>query len=168
MNKILTNIFQTDWLSSTTVFYNKLTSEVSYKMLDVIDWASFDWDFDGLRNYLSFGYCIFERTPIKNVFFLRHSSILTQNIDINGKKTINIQYLDDPIFKYIEKTSTVDDVMNSMIKHTEEFEKNRDKSKRLLLPLSGGYDSRFLASLIKDKASIDAYTYGLTKTKDLL
>ena len=166
MNKILTNIYQTDWLASTPVFYNKLTNEVSYKMLDVIDWANFDWDFDGLKNYLEFGYCVFERTPIKNVYFLRHSSILTQNIDINGKKTIHIQYLDDPIFKYIEKTSTLDDVMNSMIKHTEEFEKNRDKSKRLLLPLSGGYDSRFLASLIKDKASIDAYTYGLTKTKD--
>lgn len=77
MNKILTNIYQTDWLASTPVFYNKLTNEVSYKMLDVIDWANFDWDFDGLKNYLEFGYCVFERTPIKNVYFFNGIAIFS-------------------------------------------------------------------------------------------
>ncbi len=135
-------------------------------MLDVIDWSNFAFDLEGLKNYMQFGYCVFEHTPIKNVKFLRYYSILTQNIDENGKKSIKIENLEDPCLQYIGKKSTVDDVMSTITNHMADFEKTRDKSKRILLPLSGGNDSRFLASLIKDKSSIDAYTYGLTKTGD--
>lgn len=164
----ISNIFQTNWLASKAVFYNTITGEVSYKMLDVIDWNNFDWNLEGLKNYLQFGYCVCNATPIKNVFILRYSSVLTQKIFPKGKKTVEISFLPDPALTKIDKKSTVDDVIQAISAHINNFEQNRNLAKRLLLPLSGGYDSRFLASLIKDKSSIDAFTYPLVKTGDCI
>jgi hypothetical protein len=101
-------IFETDWLASQPIFYNELTGKVSENINDVIDFQNFDFHPEGLNNYLDFGYSILEQTPIKHVKFLRHSSKLL--INDNGK--IEVQYLDDPVEKWIGKTVKENDVFH--------------------------------------------------------
>ena len=157
--------YQTDWINTTPVFYNTNTKQISLNMNDVIDWNNFEFDSEGLYNYLFFGYQVFEQTQVKNVKFLRHSSIITQYQDSNNELKYEIQVLDDPIEEYIGKKSTSDEVIDKLQKHVQAFEQNVCKlqsNKRFLLPLSGGYDSRLIATLIEDKSRIDAFTFDIS------
>ena len=45
---------KTDWLGSEPVFYNEKTKLISKNMLDVIDYDNFEFDEEGLNNYLQF------------------------------------------------------------------------------------------------------------------
>ncbi|MEW5798489.1 MAG: hypothetical protein AB1728_05740 [Bacteroidota bacterium] len=134
-------------------------------MLDVIDWNNFEFDMEGLYNYLSFGYQVFEQTPIKDVKFLRHSSILTVHETDNTDLRLEIREEPDPIDVYVGKSSSEEEAIMHLQQHVAAFEgesRERHVQKRFLLPLSGGYDSRLLATLIQDKSRIDAITYDIS------
>lgn len=140
-------MMQTDWINSNPVFYNTKTHKTSYNMLDVVD--GYEFDNEGLYDYLNFGYQVFEQTAIKNVRKLPHSAEIDEKYNLR-------YYYSDPIDKYIGKTSSVDEAIEILKNHIQTFEKsNNDK---LLLLLSGGYDSRFLAHFIKDKSRLEAFT----------
>lgn len=161
----LINTYTTDWIGSTPVFYNTKTKHVGVSMIEVIDWNDFEFDPEGLYNYLFFGYQVFEQTPVKHVRFLRHSSILKQYRDENDRLQLVIEESDDPIEAYAGKRSTVDEALELLKLHVRTFEDRlhgEKKKKRFLLPLSGGYDSRLLAALIEDKSRIDAFTYDIS------
>lgn len=137
---------KTDWINSEPVFYNTKTGKASKNMLDVMD--TYEFDNEGLYDYLNFGYQAFEQSAIKNVRKLPHSS-----------ETIGDGHFwrySDPIDKYIGKTSSVDEAIETLGNHVRNFEKSNNE--KLLLLLSGGYDSRFLAHFIQDKSRLTAFT----------
>jgi hypothetical protein len=153
-------IFETDWLASNPFFYNELTGEVSHNINDVIDFNNLEFHPEGFNNYLDFGYSVFEQTPIKSVKFLRHSTILTVNED----NQINLEYFDDPVEKWVEKTSHEDDVFHLL--HTSIHNWEQSVEGEIIVPTSGGYDSRLLNFLVKDKSRIRAFTYGISDKQD--
>ena len=105
----------------------------------------------GLFLYLNAGYCVFGKTPYRNVSFLRANQTL-----------IGPQILDSN-YEFLEKlvsqeTSAVDSVLDSLSKWVERMEKSTKG--KIVLPLSGGLDSRLLLSMISDRSRIEAFTYG--------
>jgi hypothetical protein len=123
----------------------------SYSIHDVIDLDNLEFDPEGFNNYLDFGYSVFGLTPVKHVRFLEPN----QEIDENGQ----VRDLDDPIHDHLSST-TPECVIECVRDRLAEFE--RDASGPVVLPLSGGYDSRFLASLFPRKDRLLAYTYGVS------
>jgi len=154
-------IFETDWLASQSVFYNELTGRVSYNINDVIDFNNIEFHPEGLNNYLDFGCSILEQTPIKHIKFLRHSSRLT--IHDNGK--LEIEYLEDPVDRWLGKTTREDDVFHLLYKAVRDWE--RSVGGEIIVPTSGGYDSRLLNFIIGNKSRIRSFTYGISENQAL-
>jgi len=153
------NIFQTDWLASDPVFYNEITGTISHNINEVIDFNNIEFHPEGLHNYLNFGYSVFEQTPLKNIKFLRHSS---QVSFVDNK--INVEYFNDIAEKIIGKETQEDDVLNLLEKKINNWSNTNEGE--IVLPLSGGYDSRLLAFLVKDKERIRAFSYGISKNQE--
>jgi len=153
-------IYKTDWISSRPVYYNERTKNISRNINQVIDWNNVEIDVCGLKNYLQFGYNIFDQTMIKNVKILRFSS----EIYCDEQKNLVIKELDDPTDDYFAGNSyNGEEVIDIISRHIRDWEHSQSLTKnRYLLPLSGGFDSRLLALLINDKKRIDAFTYGVS------
>jgi hypothetical protein len=156
------NTFKTDWLASRPVFYNKKTLKISHNINDVIDFNNIEIHPEGFNNYLDFGYSVFGQTPIKNIKFLRHSSeIFVKN------KEIKIIEHPDPIKKWFREKreySDENDIMNLIKYKIQDYEKNTNGP--IIIPTSGGFDSRLLNYFIKEKTRIRAFTYGVSKKQN--
>ncbi len=149
-------VYQTDWLASKPVFYNQEIGKISYNINDVIDYDEIEFHPEGLNNYLDFGYSVFGQTPLTNVKFLRHSSEIFKE---NGKLII-IEH-PDPVEKWFSEhqSFTDENELLDLIKY--KIQKWEDENDGLIvIPSSGGFDSRLLNYFIKDKSRIRAYTYG--------
>lgn len=148
--------YSTDWLASKSVFYNEQTCVVSDNINDVIDYNNIEFDPEGLNNYLDFGYSVFGQTPIKNVKFLSHSSEL-----IIDDKKINVIKKNDPIEQYWDCKKSEEEVLNNLKDKIQNWEASVENE--IIIPTSGGFDSRLLNFFIKDKQRIRSYTYGASK-----
>jgi len=150
-------IIENDWLGSIPIFYNRQENIVS--TLPNLCLKDKTIDNEGLLNFCKFGYSVFEQTMFKDVKFMRYFSklIISDNIDIEYKK--------DPVLdkSFLENISNEDDVINLMQKYISDIESKIDGD--IVLPTSGGYDSRFLNYFIKDKSRIRSFTYGISKNQ---
>lgn len=149
-------IIKNDWLGSIPIFYDKLNKRASTLINNLYDNQIICKD--GLNIYLNTGYAACEITPLKGIGFLRYFSTLTFEGD-----TVNLSYGDDPALEKLEMPPLKSADVLDLIKET--IEKNILKDTRLLVPLSGGYDSRLLTSLLIDSrlhANIETYTYGIS------
>ena len=155
-NKI---VIENDWLGSIPVFYN----EKDYIISTIPNICLNDklLDEESFINFCEFGYSVFERTPFKNVKFLRHYS----SIVIEGDR-MRIKYKDDPVMNpnLFVKTSNSDEVIESIKKYIKNVENKI--SGNIIIPTSGGYDSRLLNLMVEDKSRILSYTYGLSKKQN--
>lgn len=145
---------ETDWLSTKTIFYNSKTKKISNVMLEVVDWDNFEFDAEGLINYLKYGYSVYGKTMVRDVFFLGSNQKIT---NYNG----NLEILTEDTNYDIEETKERDVI--------ELFEKSvynyiHDKT-NIILPLSGGYDSRWLAYICKGNDEVKTFTYGLSRNQ---
>jgi hypothetical protein len=154
--KKLIHQYEQDWLGSSPVFYNTKTLKVSKNINEVIDFCSLELHPEGFNNYLDFGYSVFEQTPIKNVKFMRYSSLLR----IYDDNTLEVEYLPDPVDSWFGKVTKESDVLDLITEKVRQWENS--VSGEIILPLSGGFDSRLLASMIADKSRLRCFTYGLS------
>lgn len=152
--------FESDWLSSRPIFYHQKTGKVSNNIQDVIDYDVFDFHAEGLRNYMEFGYSVFEQTPVKDVKYLCHSSKLMKFAD----KSIKIEHQEDIAEKWIGKKSSEDEVLQTIEKSVQEWEGRIEGD--IIIPTSGGYDSRLLNCFIRDKRRIRSFSYGISKKQE--
>lgn len=146
--------YSTDWLGSTPIFYNEKTAKVSKNINEIIDFKNLKIHPEGLVNYLKFGYSVFGQTPVKDVKFLMPS----QKIQIKNKKIKITKLKDTPVLS--NKNTPEKKVLKILSDKINKYVSS--SSKDIVLPLSGGYDSRILAELIKDSSKINAFTYGLS------
>jgi predicted SAM-dependent methyltransferase len=151
---------ETDWLGSTPVFYNEKTGATGHCVNDVIDFGNVELDPDGLAGYLDFGYSVFGRTPIKGVRFLEHSSQLLRHQD--GR--FEVRRLDDPALGMLGRRSNESDVLAMIEERVQRWERRVEG--RLVVPTSGGFDSRLLTNMVRDKSRIDAFTYGISPRQE--
>jgi len=78
-------------------------------------------------------------------------------------KTVKTEYKDDPVLEssFLAKESNENEVINIMQDYISNIESKIDGD--IVLPTSGGYDSRLLNYFIKDKSRIRSFTYGISK-----
>lgn len=153
-------VHETDWLGSTPYFYNEKTGRSGHCINDVIDFGDVELDPDGLAGYLDFGYSVFGHTPIKGVRFLEHSSQLLQHPD--GR--FEVLRLEDPVPALLGRRSNESDVLGKIEERVRGWEARVEG--RIIVPTSGGFDSRLLTSMIRDKSRIDAFTYGISPRQE--
>ena len=169
MNKLDNNkltdkiVYETDWLGSEPVFYNVKTNQASKNINEVI-LIEEDLKFhsEGLYNYLEYGYSVFEQTPLKDIKFLPPASQLIRGND--GK--LFVKNLDDPVEKWINFKLTEKNIIDLVCERVQKWEKSLPANQEIILPLSGGYDSRFLLWCLKDKEKVRAFTYGISKNQN--
>lgn len=147
---------ENDWLGSIPVFYNKKENIVS--TLSNFCLKDKTIHNEGLTNFCEFGYSVFEQTIFTDVKFMRYFSKLKIS-----DKIIKIEYKDDPVLEssFLAKESNENEVINIMQDYISNIESKIDGD--IVLPTSGGYDSRLLNYFIKDKSRIRGFTYGISK-----
>lgn len=151
-----------DWLGIDQVFYNEMTGAHSQNINNVIDYSQFEIDPEGLINYLAYGYCVFGKTPVRGIHFLRQNQSLTKNS--NGKYSVidNVDSCRD----LLENVTSEKDVWDLLQQKTQKI-CNAVKDERILVPTSGGYDSRLLNYFCPTKDKILACTYGISDKQDM-
>lgn len=154
---------ETDWLASTPVFYNVRMGLASTNIHDVMPSpSSLSLHPEGLYNYLDFGYSVFGQTPIEGVQFLSPSS----RIDRKDDGTLNVVRLADPLDHWWDFRISEADVIDLIRERVQKWETSLPSDQEIVLPLSGGFDSRLLLWCLKDKSRIRAYTYGISQDQD--
>lgn len=149
-------VINNDWLSSHPVFYNQKSGKISDNINEVIDYDQFAFHPEGLRNYLEFGYSVFGQTPVKDVKFLPHSSKLTKSID----GSIQIEHQEDIANQYIGRRTHENDLLQKLKELIQRWEGSVDGD--IIIPTSGGYDSRLLNFLVADKSRVRSFSYGVS------
>ncbi len=148
-------VIENDWLGSIPVFYNqkeKIVSTLSNFCLK--DKTIHN---EGLANFCEFGYSVFEQTIFDDVKFMRYFSKLT----ISDKK-LELLYKEDPALEssFLAEETDELEVIDLMQNYISNIESKIDGD--IVLPTSGGYDSRILNYFIKDKNRIQSFTYGIS------
>ncbi len=151
-NKI---VIENDWLGSIPVFYNEKENIIS--TLSNLCLKDKTIDDEGLSNFCEFGYSVFEKTMFRDVKFMRYYSML---IISDG---IEVEYKKDPVLDecFLEKTSNEDETIALIQDYLSDIETKTNGD--ILLPTSGGYDSRILNYFITNKERIRSFTYGISK-----
>ncbi|WP_293933040.1 hypothetical protein [Sphingobacterium sp. UBA6645] len=146
-------VAQGNWVGYQTVFYHEKTGAYGLDINDVIDYGNLEIDQEGLAAYLDFGYSVFGHTPVKHVKFL----LPNQRLYLEDGKPV-VRERADAIAAELGKETHEDDVFQ-LIHHRVNNWAN-GFSENILIPTSGGFDSRLMNVLIDDKSRIHAYTYG--------
>ncbi len=149
-----------NWVGYGTVFYNEKTGAVSTSIEDVIDYTNLEIDLNGLAAYLDYGYAVFGRTAVKNVKYLLPNETLSV---VDGK--VHITESEDRMVDELGKRSKEDDVLGMMEERINNWAASFQED--ILIPTSGGFDSRLLNVLLKDRRRIRAYTYGTSFNQNL-
>jgi hypothetical protein len=158
-----TLVFKTNWLSSIPIFYNLKNRLASTKINEVIPKNTYaNFHFEGLKNFLDYGYSVFGQTPIENVKFLSPESHLFRYDD--GK--LAVEKMPDPVEKWIDYTLSENDIIDLIQERVRSWEASLPYNQEIVLPLSSGFDSRLLLWCLLDKSKVRAYTYGLSKQQD--
>jgi hypothetical protein len=101
---------------------------------------------------MSFGQTIF-----KNIRYTLANESIVKGLD--GK--LQIVESTDPAIVGLDEATTVDQVVDLLSNWFRKFIQNQEDSK-IVLPLSGGLDSRMLASFLKNSGNVSAFTYGIS------
>ena len=145
-------IIENDWLGSIPIFYNSKAKIISTYHDDCI-FDNLNLDDVGFSVYSDFGFSGLGTSPFQDVNQLRFYSTATfssEGIFIEEKK--------DPALDIIKQDKEVSpSYLNEKIKHY--FDEHIDREKDIIIPLSGGYDSRYLTLLLKDHDPT-TYSYG--------
>jgi len=146
------------WLGFEQVFYNTHTNKVSNSIHEVIDYSDVEFDPNGLNDYLDFGYSAFGQTPVKNVHYLRSNETLWRD-EAGG---LFVRNEDDSAIDWLSKTTAESEAWeilhNSVVTWSE-----KDVRDRVLIPTSGGLDSRLLNYFYPSKNKVTACTYGISR-----
>ena len=146
---------ENDWLGTIPVFYNAVSGRISTLMGRVRDDAEVDPV--GAREFFSFGFSVFSRTPFRNVRFMRAYSALTLTAD--GR--IVVENEADPVKTELDRSaSTPAEVVSAMESSL------RRVSGTVIVPTSGGFDSRFLNALFPEPERLRAFTYGTSARQE--
>jgi hypothetical protein len=148
-------VYESDWLASRPFFYNVKTGAASANINDLIDLENVELDPEGFNDYLDFGFSVFEHTPVRDVRILRYSSRLYR-----GPQGLRVEYLDDPAEQWYDRHSTVNEVLE--LADVEINAAAAAATGDLVVPTSGGFDSRLINFLLSDRSRVRAFTYGVS------
>ena len=150
-------LVENDWLGSIPIFYNEKEKIIS----SLFNVCLTDKKIDkiGFKNFLKSGYSVFNRTPFKEVKHLRYlSSIeLGENFVVKNKVDSKVENIGN----YITNTETAIAEFKKKINEIEHF-----SDLDLIVPTSGGFDSRLVNEVIEEKSKVFSFTYGISSSQD--
>jgi hypothetical protein len=153
-------VAETDWLASDPIFYDFSRGLVSSKFQEITPTSgSLSFHPEGLYNYLDFGYSVFEQTPIRDLRFLRHSCRIWRD----DRGPLEIEYLQDPFDQYVDWRISESDLVDLIRERVHAWEASLPADQEIVLPLSGGFDSRLLLWCLRDPSRVRAFTYGTSE-----
>lgn len=156
-------LFTTDWLASKPMFFSRKTGIYSTKINEVLAGCeNLSIHSEGLYNYLDFGYSVFGQTPVKEVEFMPPYADLVQ--EENG--TLHVEQHPDPVEQWLDYRLCEMDIIDLVRSKVNAWEDSLPADQEIILPLSGGFDSRLLLWCIRDKSRIRAFTYGLADKQE--
>jgi hypothetical protein len=151
---------ENDWLGSIPIYYHLKKRIVSTNINFILKQLNrIEFHPEGVSNYLEFGFSILEQTPISEIKFLRYYSKLTIN-----SEGIGLNYKKDIVLNSLNNKTDVQNVLNKIHDYIQENEKKVFGD--IIIPTSGGYDSRLLNAMIDDKKKIFSFTYGISKNQE--
>ena len=152
-------LHNTDWLGVNLVFYNLQSGEWSPDLNQLIDFTNITFSDEGLQSYLENGFVMFGFTPLENIFYTLPNTTLIRNS--NGD--LKIMTNPDPVIPLLGRQSSFGELDNLLKNWFIQFDDEiSNTGETIILPLSGGYDSRMLASYLRNKNYVRAYTYGIS------
>lgn len=151
----------TDWLNSKPVYYNVRTRKVGRVPATLIDHEDLVFHSEGLANYLAYGYSVFGQTPLENLKFLAPCERISRDKD--GE--LVIEKMDDPVDRYESYRDSEEEIVSRVSEAIETRFAQLAFDEELILPLSGGFDSRLLAALIPKGVPTRCFTYGLSENQ---
>ena len=135
-------VIKNDWLASIPLFFNRKKLTISTDFQFCVE--SREIDEVGITYFLKYGYSVFGRTPVQDVEFLEYCSEISIQDDI-----ILVKNISDPVLDEMYRdNSNVSDSIKLISDRLIEIAEHRD---RVLIPLSGGFDSRLLTMLVQKK-----------------
>jgi len=146
-------VIENDWLGSIPIFYNTTKKIASSLIQHCV--ADSTVSQEGLELYCEHGYAAYGATIYKEVRFLRYFSRITF-----AKTGLVVKKKPDPIreldYDSVEVGSdTVVDTLTAYVRRVEV-----GLGGNIILPTSGGFDSRLLNYLVEDRSKIRSFTYG--------
>ncbi|MAE68003.1 MAG: hypothetical protein CMJ18_27440 [Phycisphaeraceae bacterium] len=149
-------IAEADWLAREPVYYDASTGHVSRDVHELIRDRAWRFDPEGLRNYLEFGFSVFGQTPFENVRFL----LPCQRALRDESGALRIEDRPDPAtfdasFEMDEAT-----LLETLRQRVATWAASR--SGVIVIPTSGGYDSRLLNLWVERREQVRAFTYGIS------
>ena len=82
---------------------------------------------------------------------------------MKGPGKLSVEYLDDPLEQWLGYRLSEDDVIGLIKDRVWDWE--RAVTGEIIVPTSGGYDSRLLNWCIEDKSRVRSFTYGISENQ---
>lgn len=155
-----TKVAEADWIGFNSVFYNTRTGAFGENVNDLIAAADIEFHPEGLLNYLEFGYSVLGQTPLRNIRYLRPCA----SLHLSGGRFTEVPGEDHAAARLKGPESTVEGVKEDLRRTVSAWEKSGEGP--IIIPTSGGLDSRLLNFLIQDKTRLRAYTYGISDKQE--
>ena len=157
-----TLLARNNWINAAPTFFNQRTGLYSSRLWDVVDVHTFEWDYTGLLLFLQYGYCVFGRTPIADV----HYTEANQELWLENGKLVVKESTDPMTQLHMDDTSKPGDIYSLVCTKVSQKLQAAGQSEAVL-PLSGGYDSRYLAIVAKDLGiPTRAFTFDATRNPE--
>jgi len=148
-------VFESDWLGTDPCYYNEVTGRAGRNINDVIDFANLEFDAEGLGAYLGTGYSVFQHTPVRHVRYLPPSARLWRS---GGELRVEDVPLDlDALLAEPRTEDEAIDVLRERVRAAESAAEGE-----IVIPTSGGYDSRLLNLMIAEPSRVRSFTFGAT------
>jgi len=122
----------------------------------VIAFADVEIDGEGLGLYLAAGYSVFGRTPVRGVRFLPPSARLWRDDD----GALRFEELPLDLEDRLTQRRSEDEIVEMLRARVRAAESAADGD--IVIPTSGGYDSRLLNLMIAEPARVRSFTFGTT------
>jgi asparagine synthetase B (glutamine-hydrolysing) len=149
-------LFETDWLGSRPVYYNELTGTAGRDVNDVIAFADVEIDGEGLAVYLAAGYSVFGHTPVRGVRFLPANARLWRDDD----GSLRVEELPLDLEERLAQRRGEDEIIEMLRARVRAAESAARGD--IVIPTSGGYDSRLLNLMVAAPARVRSFTFGAT------
>lgn len=148
-------LIENDWLGSNPLFISKTDNKAASNILD-LDLEGRKLSKEGLGIYFQFGYSAFQTTVFRDVEFSSPGEFIT----LDSTKSVIDRKISNRPFTNIQPDKTADIALETIEAWINNWENSFEGD--IILPLSGGLDSRLLLSLIKNKKRVHTYTYGIS------
>lgn len=149
-------LLETDWLGMTNIYIDEKENIGGSDHKCLTDLTEIDPV--GLDLYLRYGYCCLGKTPFKNIRILGAK----ESVSLRDG-CLFITDIEDPFLPYTQRgVSSVEEIICLL---QDWFISNHgDNNSEIIIPLTGGYDSRLLTAVCKDvfpERRIFSPTYGV-------